>query len=411
MSVLKKHRYFIKTYGCQANIADSQKIAGLLDLLGFVELIPPKFKTEKEEFKYVFSHTDIFIINSCSVRQKSEDKVYGIGKSVKEFLNEKKENRGKTTKKPLIFLSGCIVGSTVGDRKRFEPSVLKKKTEFVDVYLDFDSIPFLPKILKEAGLLKSDKAGLNTFITPKLDSSKQKHAYVNVSTGCDNFCTFCVVPYARGKEVSRTEEDILCEIDKLIKLGVEEITLCGQNVNSWGLGQKEKFEIRIGSSKKLPFVNLLKKIHKLKGIKKIDFISSNPFDFTNELVEILKLPKISNYIHIAVQSGNNEILKAMNRRHTVEEYIDLVNRIRKTKPGIEIGTDIIVGFPNETEKQFEDSVKLMRRLKFDVAFISMYSARKGTVAGNNLIDNVTREEKKRRLAYIIKVWRDSKRHE
>ena len=411
MSEPKKHRYFIKTYGCQANIADSQKIAGLLDLLGFIELIPPKFKTEKEELKYVFSHTDIFLINSCSVRQKSEDKVYGIGKSVKELLNEKKGKKGKNTKKPLIILSGCIVGSTVGERKRFEPSVLKKKTEFVDIYLDSNSIAFLPKILKESGLLSTDKTGLDAVVTPKIDNSKPKHAYVNVSTGCDNFCTFCVVPYARGKEVSRTEEDILSEINKLIKLGVKEITLCGQNVNSWGLGQREKFKIRIGSSKKLPFIDLLKKIHNLDCIKKLDFISSNPFDFTNDLVETLKLPKISNYIHIAVQSGNNEVLKAMNRRHTAEEFIDLVGRIRKTRPNIEIGTDIIVGFPNETEKQFEDSVKLVKKVKFDVAFISMYSARKGTVAGNNLIDNVTREEKKRRLAYITKVWKDSKRHE
>jgi tRNA-2-methylthio-N6-dimethylallyladenosine synthase len=377
-------------------------MSGLLDLLGFVELVPPKFKTEKEELTHVLSHADIFIINSCSVRQKSEDKVYGIGKTVKEFLKD--GNR----KKPLIILSGCIVGSTIGERKRFEPDILKKKTEFVDVYLDSASVAFLPKVLKEKGLLRSDEIGEYAGITPKIDRSKPKHTYVNVSTGCDNFCTYCVVPYSRGKEVSKPEGEILQEIKKLVKLGVEEITLCGQNVNSWGLGQKERFNIRMGSNKNLPFVNLLKKIQNLGGIKKIDFISSNPFDFTNELIEALKLPKISNYIHIAVQSGNDEILKSMNRRYTIEEFKDLIGRIRKTRPGIEIGTDIIVGFPGETKKQFMDTVKLVEKLKFSVAFISMYSPRKGTIAEAQLVDNVSREEKKRRLAYITKVWKDSK---
>jgi tRNA-2-methylthio-N6-dimethylallyladenosine synthase len=402
MSDLKKYSYFIKTFGCQANVADSQKIAGLLDLSGFVELISPEFKTEKEELAYVLSHADVFIINSCSVRQKSEDKVYGIGKTVKECLKK------KFGKKPLIILSGCIVGSTVGDRKRFEPSILKKKTEFVDVYLELGSAPFLPRILKEKGLLKSGIADKLGGVTPKIDHSKPKHVYVNISTGCDNFCTYCVVPYSRGKEVSRTEDEILREINELIALGVEEITLCGQNVNSWGLGRKEKFKIRMGSGKKLPFVSLLEKIHDLSEISKIDFISSNPFDFTDKLVRALKLPKISNYIHIAAQSGSNGILRVMNRRHTVEEFEGLIGRIRKTRPGIEIGTDIIVGFPGETRKQFMDTVRLVKKLRFNVAFISMYSPRKGTIAETQLVDNVSRDEKKRRLAYLTQVWKDSK---
>lgn len=398
----KKYSYFIKTFGCQANIADSQKLAGFLDLLGFVELSPPKFKTEKEELVYVLSHANIFIINSCSVRQKSEDKVYGIGKMVKEFL------KGKDGKKPLVILTGCIVGSTVGERKRFELNLLKKKTEFVDIYLGTDSLGFLPKILKDMGLLPSESVDNYAAVTPKIDGLNSKHAYVNISTGCDNFCTYCIVPYSRGKEVSRREEAILEEIRKLIKLGVEEITLCGQNVNSWGLGQEEKFCIRVGSKKNLPFVGLLKKVHNLHRIKKLDFISSNPFDFTNDLVRALKLPKISNYIHIATQSGNDEILKTMNRRHTVREFEDLVGRIRKTRPGIEIGTDIIVGFPGETKRQFLDTVKLVKKIKFNVAFISMYSPRKGTLADTQLVDNVSREEKKSRLAYITKIWKDSK---
>lgn len=398
----KEHSYFIKTFGCQANLADSQKLAGFLDLLGFVELFPPEFKTEREELSFVLSHVDILIINSCSVRQKSEDKVYGMGKTVREYLKD------KHGKKPLIILTGCMVGSTVGERRRLEPNMLRKKTKFINVYLDTGSLDFLPTVLKDNGLTPLMPTGDYANVTPKKDISDSKHAYVNISTGCDNFCTYCVVPYSRGREVSRGGSKILDEIKKLLKLGVEEITLCGQNVNSWGLGQKEKSSIRIGTGKVMPFVGLLKKIHDLDGIKKLDFISSNPFDFTDDLVGVLKLPKISNYIHIAVQSGNDGILKAMNRRHTAREFEDLVARIRKIRPGIEIGTDIIVGFPGETKEQFLDTAKLVKKLKFNVAFISMYSPRKGTVADTRLVDNVSKEEKKSRLAYLTKVWKEAK---
>lgn len=393
-------KYFIKTYGCQANIADSAKISGLLDLLGFSGLVVPGFTTEREELSFILSHSDIFVINSCSVRQKSEDKVYGIGKVVKEVM-------GKVNRKPFIILSGCVVGSAFGDRKRYELKELQKKVGWVDLFLDSLSVAFLPMFLVEAGFLPK-KIGNMESVVPKMDISDPKHAYVNISTGCDNFCTYCVVPYSRGKEISRTEAQIFEEINSLVKKGARYITLCGQNVNSWGLGLQEKFKIRSGSKKKLPLVSLLKKVHEIDGVKKMDFISSNPFDFTNDLVETLKLPKMSNYIHIAVQSGNNKILKAMNRRHTVEEFIRLIAKIRKTRPGIEIGTDIIVGFPGETEKQFMDTVKMVKKLKFNVAFISMYSSRKGTIAQKNLKDSIAREEKKKRLAYITKVWKDSK---
>lgn len=403
MPKLRKLSYYIKTYGCQANYADTQKIAGLLDLLGFDELIIPKFKTEKEEFKYVLTHSDVFIINSCSIRQKSEDKVYGIGKSVKEVLGDKKR------KKPLIILSGCIVGGTLGERKRNEPYILKKKTGWVDIYLGTDKIGFFPQIISEAGLFKANRRTLDlASITPKINISNPKHAYVNISTGCDNFCSYCVVPYTRGKEISRTKEEIIKEIENLVEKGVEEVTLCGQNVNSWNLAYDEKFKIRMGSNKKLPFVDLLKTIHKIEKIKKIDFISSNPFDFTEDLVEALTLPKISNYIHIAVQSGNDKVLKDMNRRYSSKEFVDLIGKIRKVRPGIEVGTDVIVGFPGETKKQFMDTVNLVKKLKFNVAFISMYSPRKGTLADSKMKDDVSRDEKKRRLAHITKVWKDSK---
>lgn len=215
--------------------------------------------------------------------------------------------------------------------------------------------------------------------------------------------------YARGAEVSRSKEEILREIKHYLLRGYNEFTLCAQNVNSWGLSMKEKFEIRSGSDQKLPFAELLREIHDLEGVLKIDFISSNPFDFTNDLIETLKLPKISNYLHMAVQSGNDEILKKMNRRHTVSDFINLIEKIRKAKPDIEIGTDIIVGFPGETEEQFLDTCNLLEKIKFNVAYISIYSPRKGTPSAKFYEDDVPLKTKKERHARLTKVWKDSKK--
>ena len=401
-SPVKKGKYYsIKTFGCYTNEVDSNLIAGVFNLFGFEELKVPSLKNEVLEIKYTLENADVFVVNSCSVRQKSEDKVYGLGKVLKHY--EKK--------KAKVFLTGCIVGSALGDRKRFSLNQLKQKTGSYDGYFAPSDINSLVMLLKEFKLIDKD-LGMKIVDRERIKKRQidKKHAYVNISYGCDNFCSYCVVPYSRGCEISRLEKDILDEIKCLVKNGVSEVTLCGQNVNSWGLTKEEKFKVRSLSSKKekLPFANLLKDVHKILGVEKIDFISSNPFDFTQDLVETLKLPKISNYIHIAVQSGNNDILKAMNRRHTVEEFVDLIRRIRKVKPGVEIGTDIIVGFPGETRKQFMDTVNLVKKIGFSVAFISMYSPRKGTNSQMNMKDSVSQKEKKWRHMYLSKVWKSSK---
>lgn len=392
--------YFVKTFGCYANEADSNLIAGVLEDLGFLELKLPKFKNEVEEINYVLKKANLFIVNSCSVRQKSEDKVYGIGKIINQFDREKRE-------RACVLLTGCIVGSALGDRKRYLIEELQRKTRNFNDYFSLSDISGLLKTLRKNNLIKRvRKIDLRKVRRKKNDKN---HAFVNISFGCDNFCTYCVVPYSRGGEVSRSKKEILQEIKCLVKNGVSEITLCGQNVNSWGLSKSEKTKIRLGSSQKLPFAGLLREIHNIGGLKKIDFISSNPFDFTNDLIEAIKLPKISNYIHIAAQSGSNEILKAMNRRYTAEEFLDLVERIRKAKQGVEIGTDLIVGFPGETEKQFMDTVKLVKKAKFAVTFIAMYSPRKGTFAQMTLKDDVPLLEKKRRYSYLTKVWKQTKK--
>ncbi|HLB51918.1 hypothetical protein A3F07_02110 [candidate division WWE3 bacterium RIFCSPHIGHO2_12_FULL_38_15] len=401
MNDSKIKTYSIKTFGCQANIADSNTISGVLEALGLEEAEKIIGSNDDETFYNTAISTDVLIMNTCSVRQKSEDKVYGLGKMLK--LAEK-----DARKKPFIVMAGCMVGSVTGERQRYAFEVLKKKTPWVDVYINPSQIMNIPEILLKNSLL-SDWA-VQKFDSAKVLSKQDNptHAFVNISYGCDNFCTFCVVPYSRGKEVSRSENDILKEIRHFAGRGIKEITLCGQNVNSWGLSMTKKMEIRTGSDQKIPFTSLLKKIHNINEIEKIGFISSNPFDFTNDLVETLKLPKISRYLHIAVQSGNNTVLKNMNRRHTVEDFINLIDRIKGAKPNIELGTDIIVGFPGETREQFLDTVRLFEKINFNVAYISMYSPRKGTPAERFFKDDVPLKEKKWRHAYLTSVWKKYK---
>jgi tRNA-2-methylthio-N6-dimethylallyladenosine synthase len=379
----KPRTYNILTYGCQANHADSSAIAGVLEAVGFEKSL------DRLE-------TDVLVINTCSVRQKSEDKVYGLGKGLK-----------RAKKRPFVIMAGCMVGSVIGERQRYPFEELKGKTPWVDEYISPAQIYEIPQILEEHNLIGEWAADA---VFPRVDNPEENNevGYVSISFGCDNFCRFCVVPYARGKEVSRSEEEIIREVKHLIGRGFKHIMLCGQNVNSWGLSWDEKFAIRSGSDQKLPFANLLRKVHEIDGLEKLSFISSNPFDFTEDLIEAIQLSKIDNFLHIAVQSGNNDVLKRMNRRYTIEKFISLLNRIKEVKPKVEFGTDIIVGFPGETQEQFMDSVKLFKTIPFNVAFISMYSQRKGTPAEKLYKDDVSLKEKKRRHAYLTKVWKETK---
>jgi tRNA-2-methylthio-N6-dimethylallyladenosine synthase len=402
-------KYYIKTFGCQANEADSNTMAGILEALDFQPFLATAADrmqsvdeaNEHEFLLHSLPQCELVIINTCSVRQKSEDKVYGLGKVVKELKDSNQDI-------PFMVMSGCMVGSVTGERKRYEFDELRKKTPWVDLYINPSQVWDLPNFLAKHNIL-SDWA-LQKFDRSQILPKHQPHktAFVNISQGCDNFCTFCVVPYSRGKEVSRSKVDIVREVRYLALRGVTDVMLCGQNVNSWGLTVGEKFRLRSGSSEKIPFADLLRTVTEIDGIKKVSFISSNPFDFTQDLIETLANPKISNYLHIAVQSGNNDILQKMHRRHTVEEFINLTEKIRKVRDDIEFGTDIIVGFPGETHEQFMDTVKLFEKVPFNVAYIAMYSPRKGTFATKNLIDDVPSHEKKWRSAYLNDFWKKTK---
>lgn len=390
----KVPKYFIHTFGCQMNHKDSQNMAGVLEALGFV-------KAEK------VTDANVTILNTCSVRQASEDKVYGYGIKYKKYNKSKTPTEEYVSKedKPLTFITGCMVGSAKGNRARYDLDYIKNKMPWADYFLAPSEEGQIPQILLKEGLIDdwSLKALGDFNLEQMAKRGENKTAFVNISYGCDNFCTFCVVPYARGKEESRSKEEILMECKHAVMRGYTHIMLLGQNVNSWNLSATQKLKARkhIG---KHPFADLLKQVHKIEGVEKISFITANPWDFTPQLVKTLALPKIERFLHLPVQSGSNSVLKAMNRRHTIEEYLELVNEIKKQVPDMRFGTDIIVGFPGETDEDFKKTVELFKKVKFKVAYISIYSPRKGTPADNHMKDNVSKKVKQERHKKLMEVF-------
>jgi len=321
--------FYIITFGCQANKADSEKIAGYFISKGF------KPAKKKED-------ADLIILNTCSVRKSAEDRVVG---QVLNFAKLKIKN-----KKLKIILTGCMM--------RYDKKFLKELVPGVDEFVKFKDL-----------IQKS-----------KLINRKSKtHAWVQIMEGCNNFCTYCVVPFSRGREISRPFNEILQEVNELTTQGYKHVSLLGQNVNSY----------------KYNFAKLLISLNNINSLEKISFMTSNPQDLSDNIIQAMKLPKIDRYLHLPVQSGDDEILRKMNRRYTNGQFLNLVKKIRKEIPEIEIGTDIIVGFPTETQKQFENTAKLCKQVKFCLAFISKYSPRPGTPA-YKLKDDVHVLEKKRR---------------
>jgi len=355
-------KFYIKTFGCQMNEADSERLVSVLK--------------EKGYKKAPLEETDLIIINSCSVRQSAEDRVFGLNKKLKEL--KAKNEKLKT------ILTGCM--------NYHDLKVLKKKLWTVDEFLPIE------EIFKKFGV-----NGDYLETVPKPDSSFS--AYVPIMTGCNNFCAYCVVPYARGRERSRPWKKIICEITRLVKSGVKEIILLGQNVNSFKGG--------------ITFPELLKKIEKIgpeplaprkRGTRVqgennfwIRFITSHPKDFSDGLIKVIKnSKKITPYIHLPAQSGSNKILKKMNRGYTREKYLNLIKKIRKEIPGVAISTDIIVGFPGESSEDFEGTVALFKKACFDMAYIARYSPRPKTAA-SKLKDSVSLKEKKKREKILTKI--------
>ena len=354
-------KYWIVTFGCAANEADSERIASYYEARGYTKA------------RSIRTADDV-IINTCMIRQKAEDRVYGL---VHNLTLAKQKGRNLK-----IVVTGCMVGMAVREKTGKMLTLLKKKMPSVDEFLPIEEVGF-------------DHAPIRTDAT---------HAWVPITNGCNNFCTFCVVPFTRGREISRPFEDILLECHQLVQQGYTSVTLVGQNVNSYGADLKNGQNRKITYVKHLGrlriptlFPQLLREVCAIKGISTIDFISSNPWDFSDELIEVItKNHKISRHIHLPVQSGDNEVLRRMNRWYTVEEYIALVSKLKTQISNVTISTDIIVGFPGETKEQFQNTVRLAKEVGFTKAYVAMYSDRPMTAAHKVYKDDVPHAEKKRR---------------
>ncbi len=362
--------YHVTTFGCQMNAHDSEKLRGILEEMGYVE-------TESEDADYV-------LYNTCTVRENANLKVYGrLGR-----LN------GYKKKNPtmMIGLCGCMMQEEEVREK------IKKSYRFVDVIFGTHNLFEMPMLTAKAiseqemeiSLYEDDNSQIVENL-PNIRSYSFKSG-VNIMYGCNNFCTYCIVPYVRGREYSRQKEDILDEIRALAKDGVKEIMLLGQNVNSYGLTLEEK----------VSFAQLLKEADEIEGIERIRFMTSHPKDLSDELIDVMAhAKKVCGHLHLPVQSGSSRILKKMNRHYTKESYLALVERIRTAMPDIALTTDIIVGFPGETEEDFEETMDLVKKVRYDNAFTFIYSKRTGTPAAA-MEDQVAEEDVKRRFERLLK---------
>jgi len=356
--------YHLITYGCQMNKSDSERITTVLEKADLKKTTPKK--------------ADLIILNLCSVRQSAIDRVFG------KINQTKKEN-----KNAKIILTGCILDS---DKKKF-----KNKVDYILDINNLSNWPFIPKTKK----ITNYQLLITNYLCIQPKHASKFQAYVPITNGCDNYCSYCVVPYARGKEKSRPAKQILDEVNKLIVQGYKFIILLGQNVNSYKT--QGTINNKQGKNKNLNFVDLLKKIDQIPGNYWLSFITSHPKDLSQELINCFKqCNHLIPYLHLPIQSGSNKILKSMNRNYTAEKYIKLVKQVKKNKPDINLSADVIVGFPNETKKDFNETIKVMKKVKYDMAYISQYSTRAGTAAAK-LIDNISKAEKKQRKKVLTEV--------
>ncbi|MCD8195132.1 MAG: tRNA (N6-isopentenyl adenosine(37)-C2)-methylthiotransferase MiaB [Coprobacillus sp.] len=364
----KGKTFFIRTYGCQANVRDEETMKGMLLNMGALE------GTDIE--------SDIVIINTCAVRENAEDKVYGELGILKNIY--------QTKKKVITCVCGCMVE---------QPEILDKILEtfpYISVVFGTHEIKDFIDLIYESGTENTQIVAVNSKPGEVVEglavsrNSKYK-AYVNIMYGCDKFCTYCIVPYTRGKERSRKYEDIILECQDLIDNGYQEIMLLGQNVNAYGNDLKEGYD----------FADLLEGVAKL-GIPRLRFTTSHPWNFNDRMIDIIaSYPNIMPFIHLPVQSGSDQILQRMGRRYTKAEYLELVAKMREKIPNLALSTDIIVGFPNESDDDFNETLDLVDKVKYDAAFTFIFSPRKGTPAAK-MEDKITKEEKSARFQELVK---------
>lgn len=381
--------YYIHTFGCQSNKSDSERIAGDYHARGYSEASDWRDCTE-------------LVVNTCAIRQSAEDRAKGFLHNVVVHFNSIGARR------PKIILTGCMTHH--GQLK------LAEMLPVVDEILPINEVGFNQAALRKDYLTHEGK----------------KHAWIPISAGCNSFCTFCIVPYSRGREQSRSLESILAEVDQLVADGYSEITLLGQNVNSWGLEKVgigfrkllmesptfTREELPDNQSQYLkpdgtpPFVELLRAISAYPQIEKIRFLTSNPWDFHDELIEeIGRNKKIDRYVHLPVQSGSNSVLYRMNRGYTAQSYLDILQKLRAIDPELTFGTDLIVGFPGETDQEYQETLALAKAADWRVAFVAMYSPRPGTASYRIYPDDISYEVKKARWEELDAVINKANLHQ
>jgi tRNA-2-methylthio-N6-dimethylallyladenosine synthase len=435
-------KYFIQTYGCAMNTTDSERVASVLERLGY------EAAKSKEE-------TDMLVLNTCSVRQKAEDRVLGLRKVLKALKNENEELK--------VGITGCMVretstrktareldekGKLVKIKSRPRPELIEKKKSLsmyglhsqgvkrdpllntmpeLDLAFRIEDVARLPDLLSEVDPTlkfkdKIDEGTLENYFKINPNIETKYSVFVPVMTGCDKFCTYCIVPYTRGREVSRDYNDILKECEERVEAGAVEITLVGQTVNTYGLsyadkksgeferflnpkdwaaahpqlGQKAKQAGQLHANKISPFAALLRDVDKLKskGLRRLRFTSPHPRDFHDDVIAAMaESETVCPYFHMPVQAGSDPVLRRMNRNYSKEEYMNILKKIKKAMPGCAISTDIIVGFCGETEEEFEETLNMYREMEWDFCFLARYSPRKGTYSEKKLKDDVSPAEK------------------
>ena len=370
----KTLKYHILTMGCQLNENDSEKLCGMLEEMGYI-------RTDD------FQDADLNLFNTCCVRENAEDKLFGkLGE-----LKRVKEERGT-----IIAIGGCMM------QEKHITDKIKESYPFVDIIFGTHTLYRFPEDLYKALMEKKKQEDILDIdgeiyegLPIKRDSDIK--ASVTIMNGCNNFCTYCIVPYVRGRERSREPKAIIKEVQELAKQGYKEITLLGQNVNSYLRVEKEKgipFEEYEGV---YSFATLLKAINKIEGIERIRFVSPHPKDFTDDVIEaIASCDKVCKLIHLPLQSGNTKVLKEMNRKYTKEQYLNLVDKMKAKIPNLTLSTDIIVGFPGETEEEFEDTLDVVRKVRFEQVYMFIYSRRVGT-PGDKMENQIPEEIKHKRF--------------
>ena len=374
--MIENKKYFIKTQGCQMNVYDSDKISDLL--------VHHYNMTRTEDP----NNADVLILNTCSIREKAQEKVFselGRWKKIKQ-----------TRPGTLIAVGGCVASQ--------EGRSLRQRATFVDIIFGPQTLHRLPKMIDESISKNTKPIDISFPLIEKFDflprsTSSDVSAYVSIMEGCSKYCTFCVVPYTRGEEVSRPLDEILFEVSNLASNGVREIILLGQNVNAYkGIRNRDKRSIN--------FSELIRYISKVDGIDRIRHTTSHPIDFTDELIEEYNNTKLCSNLHLPVQSGSDLILSKMKRKHTTLEYKNMIKKVRNVRPNISITSDFIIGYPGESNECFEETLDLIEQIGFDDGYSFIYSKRPGTPASSEP-DNISMSEKKKRLSLVQDLIRNN----